>query len=250
MPELLPKADHDIEREELQNYLATIDRDTSKLQSFIGELYRNSSENPHVLYAAATYLTSLTYLDRRDEKNHIVLPERQEAGRAFSIYTQLLHMLAIEKDAPRYINDERVRKRLAGTREELAFHATLAYATAQGADFVALPTPASVDFTGAAQASDVQVFFDEAEEADLEIQVKYQPGGYFYHPRIAILNLATVLGDADKAAKLRSMLKAIGEQNHDSNSTILLPPQEHDVIMIGSAAIMEATYDWGSPEVA
>jgi len=249
MTEIAAKAPHTIERERLQNQLAAIDRDETKLQSLIGELYRGARDNPHVLYAAATHLTALTLLERRDHNEQIVLPSAEESGRAFAAYAQLMAMLNSERDAPLYATDDRVRRRLIGAREELAFHATLSYATAQGADFVALPTPASVDFTGEEDASDVQIFFAGARESDLEIQVKFRSNGNIYHPRIAVLNLETALGSKDRASQLRGILREVGEQA-DGTTPPQLATREHGIILDGAAAIMKATYDWDVPEIA
>lgn len=247
MTEILTTTIHDIERKRLQNQLAAIDRDPAKLQSFIGELYHSARDNPHILYAAATHLTSLTYLDRRDASGRIVLPDREEATQAFVAYTQLLAMLHAERNAPLYLNDERIRRRFIGAREELVFHAPLAYATAQGADFVALPTAAALDFTGAENASDIQIFFTGAEEADLEIQVKFRSNGNVYHPRIPVLNLETALGSKEKASQLRGILKESGGQA-DGTALLQLEQREHDIVLDASAAIMKATYDWTGPE--
>jgi len=245
MTEAFKKPHHDIEREHLQHRLAAIDRDPAKLQDLLRELYGSASENPHVFYAAATHLTSLMFLERRTQADHIVLPDSQDAGRAFAAYTQLLAMLHTEKNSPLYIGDSRVRRRLTGSREELAFHASLTYATAHGADFVALPTPASVDFRGAEDASDVQIFFAGAEEADLEIQVKFGASKNSYHPRIAVLGLEAALGERAKASELRDTLMQASKLA-DGSEGVTLPRREHAIVMDGAAAIMKATYDWGT----
>ncbi len=249
MSEAFPKTTYDREREELQDRLAAIDHDPAKLQDFIRELYGSANENPHVFYAAATHLTSVMFLERRTQTDRIALPSATDASRAFASYTQLLMMLHGEKNAPLYDTDARVRRRLAGSREELAFHAPLAYATAQGADFVALPTPASVDFMGAEDASDLQIFFAGAEEADLEIQVKYRSHGSLYHPRIAVLNLETALRSKEDASMLRGILLEAGKAV-DGSGDFTLPPREHAIVMDSAAAIMKATYDWEMPSAA
>jgi len=234
-------------RKEFQSRLATIDTDPSQLQALIGELYRDrrTRENPQILYSAATHLAATVHLERRQENGRIMLPEQQEAGRAFGAYAQLLSMLALEKEvAFASRTSDKIVMRLAGAREELAFHASLTYATAHGADFVARPTPAIVDFRGADEASDIQIFFEGAVEPDLEIQVKTQIEGYEYHPRIAILNLAVALKSVEKAVQLRGVLKSIGDQTDGSAEAINLPKKEHEIVMNGAAAIMDATFDW------
>ena len=241
MTEFFPKAEHDAERERLQDQLITIDGDAAKLQSFIGELYNGAEDNPHILYAAAAHLTSLTYLERHDHKERIILPTQEEAGQAFVAYAQLLAILGAEKDSPLYEYDERIGRDLTGVREELAFHATLAFARAQGADFVALTTPAIMDFAGGYQASDLQIFFAGANRPALEIQVKYRDNRKFYGRRIAILSLASALGDTEKAARLRGLLKHIG-QDADGTGPADVNPREEDIIMSGAASIMEAAY--------
>jgi hypothetical protein len=248
MTEVFTKPSHDFEREALQNHLAAIDHDPARLQDFVRELYGTAHENPQLFYAATTHLTSLTFLERRTQANRIMLPDTNDAGRAFATYTQLLTMLHAEKNAPLYADNARIYRRLTGSREELAFHASLAYATAQGADFVALPTPASVDFSGAEEASDIQLFFAGADQADLEIQVKVRSnGGYNYHPRIAVLSLEAALRSKTKAGELRSTLLEAGKMT-DGSEGATLPPREHDIIMSGAAAIMKATYDWGTAD--
>jgi hypothetical protein len=246
MTETLEKAPHDIERQKLQNRLASIDRDPEKLQNFIAELFTTSAENPQIFYAAATHLTSLTYLDRRDENNRPQLPDQHDAARAFASYTRLIAMLGQEKDSPLYANNARVRRRSAGTREELGFHAPLAYARAMGADFVALPSPAGLDFSGARGASDLQVFFPTGATPDQEIQVKFDPeeNGNTYEPHIAVFNLSIALDDSTKAVTLRGLLKDIGSRNDESNGEIKLTRREHDIIMEGSAAILQTATNW------
>jgi hypothetical protein len=246
MTETLEKAPHDIEREVLQNYLATIDRRPDKLQQFVEELYHDRSDNPQILYAAATHLTALTHLDHRaDTQQEPELPDRQDAMRAFSTYTRLMAMIAQEKDAPLYADDERVRRRLVGALEELAFHAPLTYAAAQGADFMALPSPAAVDFVGMTKASDLQIFFPESETDTTDIQVRFnlEEDG-IYEPHIAVLNLTTVLGDTDEAAVLRGLLKDIGKRPDNPEGELELGQREHDIIMGGSAAILQAARNW------
>lgn len=243
MTEIRHKAPHDIERENLQDRLVTIDSDVAKLQGFIGELYNGAKENPHVMYLAAAHLTSLTYLERRDHMECIVLPTREEAGKAFVAYAQLIAILNTEKIAPLYVEDERIGRYLAGTREELAFHATLAYATAQGGDFVALTPPADVDFDGGLESRDLHIFFDGSVEPDLEIQVKYLDNRRVYHPRIAVLSLSAVLGSPAKAAQLRGVLKQVGE-NADGASLVNLPGREDEIVMNGAVSIMTAARAW------
>ena len=244
MTELLEKASHDIEREKLQNRLAVIDRDPARLQKIIEELYIGGTDNPQVLYAAATYLTSLTYLDRRDETDkQQVLPEQHDAARAFATYTRLMAMLGDERDSPLYADDERIRRRLIGAREELAFHATLAYATAQGADFVALPSPAKVDFGGATSASDVQLFFPDSDTPDQEIQVKFdlKENGGTYEPHIAVMNLASALGGSKPAGMLRGLLKDVGDRADEPTGELKLNRREHGIVLEASAAILSTS---------
>ena len=252
MTESLSPAAHDtdieIERKELQARLAVIDNNPTELQELVSELYLGAHENPHVFYTAATHLTSAMYLDRRDERGRLALPEQEDAAKAFASYTQLLSMLAAEKMLSVYAKHDRIYPRLIGSREELAFHAPLTYARAHGADCFARPTPAIVDFAGRRQASDIQIFFEGAVEPDLEIQVKTNLEGYTYHPRIALLNLETVLGSHDKVIELRGLLKAVGDTTDGSAATAELPEREHAIIMDAAAAIMKATFDWGSAE--
>ncbi len=243
MTETLQKAPHDTEREVLQNYLAAIDRNPEKLKEFIEDLYHSHADNPHVLYAAATYLTSLTHLDHRTGTHEQPeLPERQDAMKAFGSYTRLMAMLAQEKDAPRYQDDERVRRRLAGTMEELAFHAVLAYAAAQeGSDLVALPSPAELDFEGETLASDLQVFFPDRESDPTDIQVRYGLDEVEkYSPRIAVLNLTTVLGSIEQAGALRGLLKDVGRRPDELEGDIEVTPREHDVLMDAAADMLQA----------
>ena len=239
MTETLSKTDQDIEREYLQGRLITSESDTAKLRELIGELYSSYPENPHMFYMAAARLTSLTYLERRDRDERIILPAQEDAARAFSTYAALLAMLGTEKDSPLYLDDARVGRELTGAREELAFHATLAYAAAQGADFVALATPASLDFGGEEKSSDLQIFFAGANRAALEIEVKYRDNRKVYHRRIAVLSLTSALDSVPEAVELRGLLKAIGGRP-DGVEPASLAPQEHDIIMKGAAAIMSA----------
>jgi hypothetical protein len=246
MTEILAKAPHDIEREKLQNYLAAIDRDSTKLQAFIAELYGSHRDNPQILYAAATHLTALTYLEVDENSEHIELPTPEDASRAFLTYARLMAMVTGEKDAPLYANNDRIRRRLSGTIEELGFHAALSYSNAQGADFVALPTPAKMDFSGANEATDVRVHFADPDAASLEIQVGYSPETKdVYHPRIPVLSLATALGGSNKAAELRGLLKDIGTRDDEpGGSAMELAPREHDILMSSSAAILSAAQSW------
>jgi hypothetical protein len=245
MTEILQKAPHDIERQMLQNRLATIDRNPRRLQNFIAELYARETsrpDNPQILYAAATYLTALTYLDHRNTvEEQPELPDRAAAERAFSTYTRLLSMLSQESNSPRYYNDDRVRRRLVGTREELAIHATLTYATTQGEDFVILPSPAAVDFVGETSASDMQLFFPGHAAETKEIQVKFnlEENGGEYDPHIIVLNLAQALGSSKRAGTLRGLLKDIGGRDDSEDGELHLNEREHDIIMDGAAAILE-----------
>lgn len=246
MSELItPTPDHDIERAHLQQRLAAIDHDPTKLQEFLNEIYGTATENPQIFYAAATQLTSALFLEHRTPEDRISLPSPEDAGRAFASYTQLLAMLHTEKTAPLYANDVRIQRRLAGSREELAFHAALVYAAAKGGDFVAMPTPADIDFMGGEDATDVQIFFAGAKDPDLEIQVKLGSSNNDYHPRIAILSLETALGSREKAGRLRGTLLQAGKVAQ-SQADLQLPPQEHAIILDGAAAIMKATYEWGT----
>jgi hypothetical protein len=250
MTETLEKAYHDIEREELQQHLAAIDRDTDKLQEFIGDLYTKRIENPQIFYAAATHLTALTYLDRRaDLGQQPELPDQQDAERAFTTYARLITMLGQEMNSPLYAKDDRLRRRLAGAREELGLHLPLAYATAQGADFVALPSPAALDFggnfRGRGKASDLQLFFPALETPPSEIQVRVnleEEGEY--EPHIAILNLATVLGGSDEAGALRGLLKDVGSRPEDEARKLEITPREHDILMESAAAIVQTATNW------
>ena len=245
MTEILDKAPHDIEREKLQNYLAAIDRDSNKLQAFIAELYGGQRDNPQILYAAATHLTALTYLEAGKDSEHTELPSAEDATRAFLTYTRLIAMAGLEKDTPLYTDDERVRRRLAGTIEELGFHAILNYSTAQGADFVALPAPAKVDFSGAHEATDVHIHFADPTTNPLEIQVGFRPEAKSaYHPRIPVLSLASALGGANKAAELRGLLKDIGTRDDEPGGISELPQREHDILLSSSAAILSAAQSW------
>lgn len=245
MTETLVKPSHDVERERLQNHLATIDRDPAKLQSFIAELYGGHRDNPQVLYAAATHLTALTYLEANPTGERPEVPTPESAARAFLTYARLIAMATSDKDAPLYENNDRVRRRLGGTVEELGFHAVLNYATAKGADFVALPAPAKVDFSGAEEATDVHIHFADPEASPLEIQVGYRPEAKgAYHPRIPVLSLATALGGTNKAAEVRGLLKDIGTRDDDPAGEFILPPREHDILMNSSAAILSAAQRW------
>jgi hypothetical protein len=245
MTETLTRLPHDIERQELQARLATIDRDPEKLQGFIRQLYLGYSDNPQMFYAAATHLTALSHLDRRDEQDRIILPDAVDAGRAFLSYAQLLAMLGRERDVPRYSTDIRLSKRLVGSREELAFHAVLTYAGMQGADFVTLPSPAKLDFRGASRASDLQVFFAGSTEPDLEMQIKTQPNGdENYDPHIAVLNLADILGDSTKAGQVRGMLKDIGSRD-EVDQTAPVTQREHDILLNTAGSILDAAHNWG-----
>lgn len=245
MTEIFDKEPHDIEREKLQNQLAVIDRDSAKLQAFIAELYGSHQDNPQILYAAATHLTALTYLEKSKSDERIELPEPEDAQRAFLTYTRLIAMIAHEKDAPLYTNNERVRRRLGGTVEELGFHAALSYSTAQGADFVALPAPAKVDFSGASEATDVHIHFADPNAATLEIQVGLRPETKgLYHPRIPVLSLASALGGASQATELRGLLKDIGMRDDEPGGMSELPQREHDILMSSSAAILSAAQQW------
>lgn len=253
MTKISEKPFHDIEREKLQNHLAAIDRDPSKLQGFIAELYTEHAENPQILYAAATHLIAITYLDQRDNIHQPpTQPPVEKAAKAFTAYTRLMSMLHAEKDAPLYAQSERVRKRLVGTREELAFHAALAYSSAQGADFLALPAPAELDFTGAHEASDVQIFFPGSDTPPLEVQVGYNlqtkaKGAYTYAARIPVLSLANALGNTNKAAELRGLVKDIGDRDDDEpTSGFTLPAREHDILMSASASILTTARAWGA----
>jgi hypothetical protein len=242
MTEILDKAPHDIDRERLQNRLANIDHDPDRLGDFVGQLYRDHPENPQIFYAAATHLTALTHLDQHDQIGQLELPPRAEAAEAFSAYTRLLHMMRLERDSPRYLDDDRIRRRLAGSREELAFHATLAYARSRDADFVALPTPARLDYRGANQASDLRVFFPRTQAPPLEMQIKFGADhhtGYDYDPRIAVLDLATALGSTDKATEVRGLLTAIGERE-DGPEGLRLPKREHNILLSASASILQS----------
>lgn len=247
MTENLHKPPHDIERFKLQNQLAAIDRDADKLQDFIAELYTTHPDNPQILYAAASHLTALTYLDRRDSAWEPQLPEAAEAQKAFGVYARLMAMLENEKSSPRYADDERIQGRFIGTREELAFLATLTYATAQGADFVALPSPAELDFMGADEASDVLVFFPQAAGPALEIQVTTRPQTKkvnAYHPRIPILSLAKTLGNSSKATELRGLIRSVGEWDDSPDSPLQLPEREHTILLSGAGAILSAAQAW------
>lgn len=245
MTETLVKAPHDIEREALQNHLAKIDRDSAKLQAFIAEMYGSHNDNPQILYAAATHLTALTYLEGGERTDRVEPPAPEDARRAFLTYARLIAMVAQEKDSPLYAHDERVRRRLGGTIEELSFHAALSYSTAQGADFVALPAPAKLDFSGASEATDVHIHFADPGVAPLEIQVGLRPETKGpYHPRIPVLSLASALGNVDRAAILRGLLKDIGTRDDEREGTPELPRREHDILMSSSAAILEAAQRW------
>ncbi|HKX24552.1 MAG TPA: hypothetical protein VJM46_04900 [Candidatus Saccharimonadales bacterium] len=245
MTETLEKPLHDIERERLQNHLAAIDRDPAKLQAFIAELYGGHRDNPQILYAAATHLTAVTYLDIDPSQEQLAVPSPEDATRAFLAYTRLMAMATAEKDAPLYANNERVRRRLGGTVEELGFHAALTYATAQGADFVALPAPAKIDFSGADEATDVHIHFAAPESSSLGVQVGYRPEAKgAYHPRIPVLSLATALGGTDRAAEVRGLLKDIGTRDDEIEGDFALPAREHDILMTSSAAILTAAQSW------
>jgi hypothetical protein len=250
MTETLEKAPHDIERKELQDHLATIDRDTDKLQEFIGSLYTRRIENPQLFYAAATHLTALTYLDRRtDLEQQPELPDQHNAERAFTTYARLIAMLGQEMNSPLYAKDDRLRRRLAGAREELSLHLPLAYATAQGADFVALPSPAALDFggnfRGEGKASDLQLFFPALRTPPSEIQVRFnleEEGEY--EPHIAVLNLATVLGSSEAAGAVRGLLKDVGSRPENEEGQLELTPREHDILMESAAAITQVVTNW------
>lgn len=245
MTETLEKAPHHIERERLQNRLATIDRDPARLQAFIAELYNSHPDNPQILYAAATHLTAITYLETTAPQEQLVIPKPEAAARAFLTYTRLMAMATAEKEASLYAGNERVRRRLGGTVEELGFHAALTYATAQGADFVALPAPAKVDFSGAEEATDVHIRFAPPKSRSLEIQVGYRPETKgTYHPRIPVLSLASALDDTGKAAEVRGLLKDIGTRDDEIGGGLTLPPREHDILMTTSAAILTAAQGW------
>lgn len=249
MTEIPEQPHYDIEREKLQDRLAAIDRDPAKLQMLIAELYTEADNNPHLLYAAATHLTAITYLDRRDADHQPLLPSPENAARAFATYTRLMSMLSIERAAPRYSDDARISKRLAGAREELAFHAPLSYAMSQGADIVVLPTPAEVDFSGIEQASDVQIFFPGTNRAPLEIQVTSQPSSkekrkQGYHPRIPVLSLAMAMGGSNKAAEVRGLLRDIGTRDDPPQGILTLPQREHDMLLGASASILATAQNW------
>lgn len=248
MTETLVKPPHDIEREKLQNQLATIDRDPAKLQAFIAELYDGRRDNPQILYAAATHLTAVTYLETTDpDLERPAIPTPENATRAFLTYTRLIAMASAEKDTPLYRSNERVRRRLAGTIEELGFHAVLSYPAAHGADFLAVPAPAKNDFSGEDEATDVHIHFADQAKQKLEIQVGYSPevkGAY--HPRIPVLSLASALGGSNKAAEVRGLLKDIGARDDETSGQLTLPPREHDILMNSSAAILTAAQQWGN----
>lgn len=239
MTEILASPSADLQRFDLHDHLAAIDHDPVKLQEFIGELYHGHPENPHVLYMAATHLTSLSYLDRRGINDRPLPPEPEAATRAFETYARLISMLVQEKTSPRYITDAGLRKRLSGAREELAMHAVLAYATAKGADFVALPSPGRIDFEGADEASDIQVFFPDPA-LDLEIQATLKPSRA-YHPRIAVLNLATALRSVQRAVTVRGLLKDIGDR--DGYPGIDLASNEHDILLDAAGALLLTVRD-------
>lgn len=250
MTEFLQRPTYDTERTKLQDHLAAIDRDPEKLQTFIAELYTDYSENPHMLYAAATHLNAITYLDRRDITEEPVLPEAQDAARAFTAYTHLISMLGDERETPRYIEDMRIRQRLVGAREELAFHAIQTYATAQGADFVTLPSPAHVDFTGASEASDIQIFFPGTNQLPAEVQVTYNVRakaeyGHKYDPRIPVLSLAAALG-SNRASQIRGLLKDIGDRDDMPDGKPPVRQREHNILLQASADIMRAVKTWNS----
>src|SRR4051812_38265536 len=110
MTEFYPETPHDTERRiELQDQLAAIDRDPDKLRGLIEETYIGHPNNPQILYTAATHLTALTYLDRRDTSLEPMLPTREDARRAFTIYTRLMAMLYAEREVPLYRDDDRIR---------------------------------------------------------------------------------------------------------------------------------------------
>ena len=249
MPEKFRKPYHQLERERLQRHLIDIDRDTNELQALLAQLYTGHPQNPHMLYTVATHLTALTHLDRRDSSKQPTLPESHQAERAFTTYTRLINMLNFERNTPLYAHNPRIRRRLAGAREELAFHAVLGYATMQGADFVALPAPAELDFDGAHEASDIHVYFPESETPLMELQITTQPArkaekAYPYHPRIPVMSLAGALGSARKAQKLRNLLANIGGLDDGPHQD--LAGQQHDLLLSSAAAILRTAKEWKS----
>jgi|GEM_PF-5203214 len=251
MTEILekPRPRHDIERIELQDRLSAIDRDPVALQELIKELYGSGTENPHMLYFAATHLTSLSYLDRQNEDGDQLLPTTDEAARGFATYTRLLSMLTEERNSPMYAENDRIRRRLSGMREELAFHTVLAYATSQGGDFVALPSPAELDFSGAEEASDLRIFFPDGGPPSLDVQVTTNPEekyakGQNYHPRIPILSMSAALGDPERAAQVRILLSNIGSREESMSGRIKLRRRERITLLDAAASILQSAQVW------
>jgi hypothetical protein len=245
------------DRETLQHRLEVIDRDPAKLQAFIEELYLNHPDNPHILYAAAIHLVSLTYLDHRDrltsdETEALVLPTPEEATQAFFAYARLLAMLRQESNSPLYKGTP-IAKRLLGMREELAFHATLAYARLQEADIVALPSPATLDYSGLYYATDIQLFIPPDDGPSVEIQIKMDTkedredqaahAGLSYHPRIVVMSLIDALGDLPRVIQLQGLLKSIGNRDPESTDILRLPSEEHAILLNAAERILYRVHD-------
>lgn len=235
------------DREELQQRLASIDRDPEALQELIRELYNGHSDNPQIFYLAAVHLTSLVHL--RDESGPIALPEQHEAMRAFEAYTALLSMLHQERHSPIYQRDRYIADRvLLGPREEIAFHSVFAYARSQGADIIALPTPSKIDFDGDDIASDIYVYTDSStDRPTYELQIKRNldgPKTSDYHPRIPVLSLTSALGSRQRANELQHLLRSIGSRDGTEEALSQLLPEEHDLILMAASDILANARAW------
>lgn len=248
MIERLTNRPRDIERRNLQDRLATVDHDTEKLQDFMHELYLKYPQNPQIFYMAGIQLTALSYLDYRIDRSpkgdRPEIPTPQDSKAAFDSYTRLIAELGKELHAPGPQQDIETIENLLGTREELIFNAAPTYASAHGADWVVLPTPASLDFNGGRKASDVQIFFAQPEKEQINAQIKL---GHNinrevanYESRIPILSLSSILGK-EKAIELRGLLKGLGEQDDSIGD---LPPKEHDILMNAAGAMVNAAHEW------
>jgi hypothetical protein len=222
----------------LQERLMAIDRDPAELGAFIEELYRGHKDNPQVLYAAATHLTSLSYLDHRDKsevRGELVMPSEQQAMEAFRSYTHLMAMIYQDLSNPMYSLDADpiACRKLLGEREELAFHGVLAYGRALGRPLFALTSPASVNYSGEGAATDIQMFTPPQIKPLLELQIKKAAGNgtaaFDYSRHVIITGLSQALGEQRRNGLL-STLKAIGHREHMAGQPVQVTEEEDAIL--------------------
>lgn len=238
----------DIERKNLQDRLAAVDHDIEKLQDLMAQLYTEYPQNPQIFYMAGAQLTALSYLDYRIDRSpngdKPEIPTPQDSLAAFSSYTRLIAELGKELHSPGPQEDMETIENLLGVRDELVWDGSTAYATAHGADFLSLPTPASLDFGGGRQASDKQIFFPLSDREKIDAQIKLGTNinreVANYDSRIAILSLSGILGK-EKAIELRGLLKGVGERDDPVEE---LPQTEHEIIMDAAGAMVAAAHEW------